>query len=48
MRRRSLDQILSVTGLVLAVVLAVGGVLLMWGGNFAHSTVTNELTGQKS
>ncbi|CAB4669634.1 unannotated protein [freshwater metagenome] len=47
MRRRSLDQILSVTGLVLAVVLAVGGVLLMWGGNFAHSTVTNELTGQK-
>ena len=46
MRRRSLDRILSVTGLVLAIVLAVGGLLLMWGGNFAHSTVTNELTAQ--
>jgi len=47
MRRRSLDRILSVTGLVVAVVLAIAGVLLMWGGNFAHTTVTNELTAQK-
>ena len=47
MRRRSLDRILSVTGLVLAIVLAVGGILLMWGGNFAHSTVSTELSGQK-
>ena len=44
MRRRSLDTILSVTGLVMAVVLAVAGVLLMWGGNFAHNTVTTELS----
>ncbi len=27
--------------------LAVGGVLMMWGGTFAHNTVTDELTGQK-
>ena len=47
MRRRSLDRILSVTGLVVAVVLAIAGVLLMWGGNFAHNTVTTELTSQK-
>ena len=47
MRRRSLDRILSVTGLIVAVVLAIAGVLLMWGGNFAHTTVTNELTAQK-
>jgi hypothetical protein len=47
MRRRSLDRILSITGLVIAVVLAIAGVLLMWGGSFAHTTVTNELTAQK-
>jgi hypothetical protein len=47
MRRRSLDMILSITGLVVAVVLAVAGVLLMWGGNFAHDTVTNELSAQR-
>jgi hypothetical protein len=47
MRRRSLDRILSITGLVVAVVLAIAGVLLMWGGNFAHTTVTNELSAQK-
>jgi hypothetical protein len=47
MRRRSLDLILSVTGLVVAVVLAVAGGLLLWGGNFAHTTVTAELTAQK-
>lgn len=47
MRRRSLDTILSVTGLVMAVVLAVSGVLLMWGGNFAHNTVTTELSTQQ-
>jgi hypothetical protein len=47
MRRRSLDTILSVTGLIVAVVLAIAGILLMWGGNFAHNTVTSELTAQK-
>lgn len=47
MGRRSFDKIMSVTGLVLAVVLAVAGVLLLWGGNFAHNTVTEQLTAQK-
>ena len=47
MNRRSLDRIVSITGLVLAVVLVVGGGLLMWGGGFAHDTVTSELTAQK-
>lgn len=46
MRRKSLDRILSITGLVMAVVLGVAGALLMWGGNFAHDTVTRELTSQ--
>jgi hypothetical protein len=46
MRRKSLDRILSITGLVMAVVLAVAGALLMWGGNFAHDTVTRELSSQ--
>ena len=47
MRRKSLDLILSVTGLVMAVVLAGAGVLFMIGGTFAHSTVTTELGSQK-
>lgn len=46
MRRRSLDRILSITGLVMAVVLGVAGALLMWGGNVAHGTVARELTSQ--
>lgn len=47
MRRRSFDQILSFTGLVVAIALAVAGGLMMWGGTFAHNTVTQELTAQK-
>jgi hypothetical protein len=47
MRRRSLDRILSVSGLVVAGVLAVAGGLLMWGATFAHTTVTEELRSQK-
>lgn len=46
MRRKSLDRILSITGLTMAVVLAVAGGLLLWGGNFAHDTVTRELASQ--
>ncbi len=47
MRRRSFDRILSFTGLVVAIVLAVAGVLMIWGGTVAQNTVTDELTGQK-
>ena len=46
MRRKSLDMILSLTGLVVTVVLVVVGTLLMWGGNFAKDTVTQQLTVQ--
>lgn len=46
-RRRTFDRVTSISGLVIAVVLAVGGILLLWGGNFAHETVTDELTSQK-
>jgi hypothetical protein len=45
--RKRLDLILSITGLVMAVVLAVAGALLLWGGNFAKSTVHDQLVAQK-
>lgn len=47
MGRRSLDKMLSVSGIVVAVLLVVLGGLLIWGGTFAHNKVTNELTAQK-
>ena len=47
MRRRKFDQVTSIGGFVIAVVLAGGGILLLWGGIFAHGTVTDELTSQK-
>ena len=46
MRRKSLDQILSLTGLVVTVVLLIVRMLLMWGGNFAKDTVTQQLSVQ--
>jgi hypothetical protein len=46
MSRRSLDTVLSITAIVLAVVLAIAGVLLMWGGNYANNTVTSQLSEQ--
>ena len=47
MSRRSLDLILSISGLVMAVVLAVAGGLLLWGGSFANNTVHDQLVAQK-
>ena len=47
MSRRSLDLVLSITALVVAVVLAIAGVLLLWGGNYASNTVTDQLSEQK-
>ena len=47
MNRHKVDRIVSITGLVMAVVIAAAGALLLWGGTFAHNTVTQELTTQK-
>lgn len=47
MERKSVDKLLSLIGLVLTIVFVVAGALLMWGGNFAKSTVTDQLTAQK-
>lgn len=47
MGRQRFDRIVSVSGLIMAVVIAAAGALLLWGGTFAHDTVTEELTSQK-
>ncbi|MDD2858690.1 MAG: hypothetical protein PHU75_08460 [Candidatus Nanopelagicales bacterium] len=47
MKRQRVDKIVSISGLIIAVVIAVAGGLLLWGGTFAHNTVTTELTTQK-
>lgn len=47
MRRRTFDALASVMGLVLAVVLAVAGVLLVWGHSYANDQVTSQLSAQK-
>jgi hypothetical protein len=47
MRRRTFDALASIGGLVLAVVLAIGGGLLVWGHNFVGNEVHNQLAAQK-
>ncbi|MFA7323087.1 MAG: hypothetical protein WC005_01885 [Candidatus Nanopelagicales bacterium] len=47
MKRQRVDKLVSISGLIIAVVIAVAGGLLLWGGTFAHNTVTTELTSQK-
>jgi len=47
MRRRTFDALVSVAGLVLAVVLAVAGGLALWGHYFASNQVTTQLSSQK-
>jgi hypothetical protein len=46
MRRKSLDQVLSLTGLVVTVVLLVVGVFVMWGGNFVKDSVKEQFSVQ--
>jgi hypothetical protein len=47
MRRKTFDIILTSIGAVLAAVLIVGGVLLMWGYNFANNNVRDQLSAQQ-
>jgi hypothetical protein len=47
MRRKTFDIILTSVGAVLSAVLIVGGVLLMWGYNFANTNVHNQLAAQQ-
>jgi hypothetical protein len=47
MRRRTFDLLASVAGLVLALVLAVGGGLMLWGHNFVDNQVSTQLTAQR-
>src|SRR5215470_1813480 len=47
MRRRTFDALAAVAGVVLAVVLAVGGGLLLWGHSVISTDVHNQLAAQK-
>jgi hypothetical protein len=47
MRRTTFDALAVIGGLVLAVVLAVGGGLLLWGHNFVSDQVHTQLAAQK-
>ena len=47
MRRKSVDTLVSVVGLGLAVILAVAGGLLLWGSTYVHNTVHNQLAAQQ-
>ncbi len=45
-RRRTIDTVLIAAGIVMTAVLAVAGVLLTWGSNFADDYVGDELSSQ--
>jgi len=47
MRRKTFDAIATMAGLVLAVVLAIGGGLLVWGHSVVSTDVHNQLAAQK-
>jgi hypothetical protein len=47
MRRRTFDALAATAGLVLAVVLAIGGGLLLWGHSVISADVHNQLAAQK-
>jgi hypothetical protein len=46
LRRATIDRVLTAAGLLMAIVLAVAGGLLTWGGSFATNYVHDELTSQ--
>ena len=47
MRRRTLDALLSIGGAIVAAVLLVAAGLLLWAGNFANNTVSQQLADQR-
>ena len=47
MRRKTLDALLSATGIVLAGVMVIAGGLLLWASIFIGNQVTNELSNQQ-
>jgi hypothetical protein len=47
MRRKSFDAIVSVGGLLLALVLVAAGALMLWGYSYANHTVTTQLSAQQ-
>ena len=47
MRRRTFDALATMAGLVLAIVLAVGGGLLLWGHSVVSTDVHTQLAAQK-
>jgi hypothetical protein len=47
MRRRTFDVVATMAGVVLAVVLAIGGGLLLWGHSVVNTDVHNQLAAQK-
>jgi hypothetical protein len=47
MRRRTFDALATMAGLVLAIVLAIGGGMLLWGHSVISTDVHNQLAAQK-
>ena len=47
MRRKTFDAVATIAGLVLAVVLAIGGGLLLWGHSVVNTDVHSQLAAQK-
>jgi hypothetical protein len=47
MRRRTLDTLLTIGGLIVATVLVVAGGLMVWAHNFVSDQVTTQLSAQK-
>jgi hypothetical protein len=47
MKRRTLDIVLSITGVVMAVTVGVAGGLLLWGHNYVTNQVRDQLVAQQ-
>ncbi len=47
MRRRTFDALMTTAGTILALVLVVGGGLLLWSSNFVHDEVSGQLEAQQ-